>query len=521
MAGQAGPDVAEADAVLVGVTTHPASLGPLRRLRVLAPAAALVAVHHDAGSEDRLDLVITGAQDFIGLDDASSVRLDRAIRAAIVRKANEDAALSHALTDPVTGMPARAWMLQRLELAVDHATSGTDGWEVAVLFCDLDRFKAVNDSLGHACGDEVLRLVAERLRSVVRAEDPLVRFGGDEFVILLEGLGIESLANRVALRALAALAQPFEVDGHTVSVLASIGLSLLATGESAQDLLDHADLALYRAKRRGRNRVETFDAELRAWSDHQHDLAATLRDDLRAGRLELARTPLWDLAESATVGTLAVPSWPRVGSASELVELAVRNGLGPELGRWIIRSAIAAGADAPAGSQIVVEIPAGLIVQPAFVTWIDEVLATSGIDPSRLVVAIGEDELGDDDVLGGVLDALDRLGVSIALSDFGTRKASLTLFSSLTVDEVFLAADLVAGIASDPTRRAVVDGLLRIARAIGQRVVATGPESIDDVAVLVELGCEAVVTDLGLVELPSGPLVDLGSLAGPNLVTVR
>src|SRR6202000_1929191 len=131
-----------------------------------------------------------------------------------------------------------------------------------------------------------LRLVADRLRSILRAEDPLVRFGGDEFVVLLEGYHIGGLAEPVALRALTALAEPFDVDGHTVSVFASVGLSFLGAGETASELLEHADLALYRAKRQGRNRVEVFDAELRAWSDHQHDLTRTLHDDLRAGLLD-------------------------------------------------------------------------------------------------------------------------------------------------------------------------------------------------------------------------------------------
>jgi diguanylate cyclase (GGDEF)-like protein len=516
-----------ADAVLVGVTADPNTVSALRRLCLAADQAAVIAVQHGEGNDHDLEVVITGAQDVITLSETSALRLDRVIRGAMVRRATENAVLADALTDPVTGMPARAWMLQRLDLAVAHAESGTDGWQVALLFCDLDRFKNINDSFGHAKGDEVLRSVADRLRSVVRAEDPLVRFGGDEFVVLLEGAHIEALAQRIALRALAALAEPFEIDGHAVSVFASIGLSLLGVDETAQDLLNHADLALYRAKRRGRNRVEIFDAELRAWSDQQHDLAEMLREDLRAGALELTRSTLWDLTSGVIVGSVAAPRWPLTDSPDELVDLAVRNGLGPELGRWMTRSAIDAAStdshasDGSGASQIVVEIPPGLVSQPAFVGWIDEVLTVSHTDPARLVLALGESELGDLELVGPVLEGLDALGVSVALSEFGSAQASLTLFGSLAVDEVFLTADLVAGIATDPTRRAVVEGLLKIAGAIGQRVVATGPQTLADVAALVALGCEAVVTDLNAGQVLVEPTVDLPAFATPYLVPVR
>jgi EAL domain-containing protein (putative c-di-GMP-specific phosphodiesterase class I) len=152
------------------------------------------------------------------------------------------------------------------------------------------------------------------------------------------------------------------------------------------------------------------------------------------------------------------------------------------------------------------------------------VLTVSHTDPGRLVLALGESELGDVDLVGPVLEGLDALGVAVALSDFGSRQASLTLFGSLAVDEVFLSADLLSGIATDPTRRAVVAALLQIASAIGQRVVATGPESIADLATLVELGCESVVTDLDpslAVERSIEQTVELPAFAVPHLVPVR
>ena len=491
------PEDHDVDVVIVGVTSDPESMSPLRWLTRYADLA-VVAIHHGDGLDEWLDRVVTGAQDVLPFADATSSRLDRVIRSAMARKRAEVAALASARSDPVTGMPSRAWMVERIEMSVAHAATCAEGWQVAVLFCDLDRFKAVNDSLGHAKGDELLRLVSERLRSVVRADDAVTRFGGDEFVILLEGHLIEPLAHRIAARALSVLTGPFMIDGHPVSVNGSIGLALLRRGETAAQLLDNAAHALYRAKRLGRNRVESFDDELRAWADQQRDLAELLADDLAVGSLELARRPLWDLTEGNRIGTVAIPSWGHTSTASELVDIAVRHGLGPSLGRWLTRQAIVDAATTGDTGQIIVEVPPGLVTQPAFVTWIGDALTSTGTDPNRLVIAITEAELSDTDAVQPVLEALDQLGVSVALCGFGSDTASLALFGSLLVDQVLIAPELIAGIATDAPRRAVVESLLRIADAIGQRVVATGPENAEDVQTLVELGCEAVVSDLDL-----------------------
>jgi diguanylate cyclase (GGDEF)-like protein len=511
----------EVDVVLVGVRSEHTSLTPLRWLSRHAEVA-VVALHHGEGLDDSLDHVVTGAQDVLPFSEATTVRLDRVIRSAIARKRAEIAAMAHALSDPVTGMASRPWMIERLEIAVTHAATCADGWQVAVLFCDLDRFKAVNDSLGHAKGDELLRLVAERLRSVVRADDPVTRFGGDEFVILLEGYRVEALAMRIAERAIKVLCEPFMLDGHAVTVRGSIGLAILAPGETAGQLLENADHALYEAKRLGRNRIEVFDDELRAWSDEQQRLARRLRHDLEAGRLSIHERPLWDLTTGRRLGAVAVASWPEVESPADLVDVALRNGLGPALGRWLTRQAILDGAqgDDPA-SQIVVEVPPGLVGHPAFVGWIEDALDVAGIDPTRLVIAITESELVDADAVRPVLEALDRLDVSVALAGFGSDSASLALFGSMLVDEVFLAPQLIEGLSVDPPRRAVVESLLRIAGAIGQRVVATGPQCVEDVTTLIELGCVAVVSELDLSGVVSEPGVRLPDIARENPLVLR
>jgi diguanylate cyclase (GGDEF)-like protein len=490
-------------------------ISQLRRIRrEHASGPAVVVVHH--GATPHLDAIVTGAQDVIPLAEASAARLESALMGAVIRKEAEEAAWAEAFADPVTGLGTRAWITERIERAVEHSTG--DGWQVAVLFCDLDRFKAVNDSLGHARGDELLALVADRLRGVVRADDPLARIGGDEFVILLEGHRVEGLAHRIALRAVAALAEPFIVDGHTVSVMTSIGLAVHHPGESAAQLLEHADLALYRAKRRGRNRIVVFDDELREWAGREVRLGSQLEADLAAGALWLEQSPILELPSQRRIGTLSVPQWERTTSVEALTDLATRRGLGPTLGRWVIEQAVVAAAADPASRQTAtVVVPRGVALQPAFVGWVESLLGATGLDPSRLMLAMEEAELSDLDLVGPVLDGFDRLGASVAISDFGTGVGSLTLFGSHRIDEVHLAPSLTEGIASDPTRQVVLSNLVSIGHALGQRVVASGIRSREDLAAVGEAGCDAAVVSP---QLDRAPVIELADGSLPIDITV-
>src|SRR6516165_4849530 len=200
------------DAIIIGVSaTDLVGLERLSRLRGMHVDAPIVVLHHGGDLDASLEAVVTGAQDVLPLSEANGTRLVRVLRAAMARKRVENAAIVTALTDPVTGLGARAWIEGSLDRAVTHAATTGAGWQVAVLYCDLDRFKQVNDTLGHGAGDELLKVVADRLRHVVRVEDPIGRFGGDEFVIVLEGHRIEALAERVARRALESLDEPISL----------------------------------------------------------------------------------------------------------------------------------------------------------------------------------------------------------------------------------------------------------------------------------------------------------------------
>lgn len=490
-------------------------MSQLRRFRHAdAGGPAVVVVHH--GSTPHLDAIVTGAQDVVGLGEASASRLDDILAGALIRKEAEEAARAEAFADPVTGLATRAWMTQRIERAIDHSMG--DGWQVALLFCDLDRFKAVNDSLGHARGDQLLALVAERLRGVVRADDPIARIGGDEFVILLEGHRVEGLAHRIALRAVAALAEPFVVDGHVLSVTTSVGLAVHRSGESAAQLLEHADLALYRAKRRGRNRIVAFDDELREWAGREVRLGSRLEADLATGALEVERHTVVELPSRRPVGSVCLPRWDHADSLTELVELATRRGLAPVLGRWLVEQVVADVArDPTARHTAVAVIPRGVATQPAFVDWVGSLLNASGVDPSQLTLALEEADLGDLEGIGGVLDGLDRLGVSIAIADFGSGVASLTLLGSHRIDEVHLAAGITDGIGSDPVRRQLVAGLCQVAGAIGQRIIAGAVHTESDLGAVAAAGCHGAVIDL---DLTAAPVIELDDGGLPIDITV-
>jgi len=494
------------DVIVLGVRAE--DLGGLDRLGGLRAAAIdqpIVIVHHGQNPDAELDAVITGAQDVMSINEATGARLHRALWGAIARKQVETEALATAYSDPVTGLGSRTWMLRRLDRSVSHAEETVGEWQVAVLFLDLDRFKIVNDTLGHAAGDELLRMVAGRLRTVVRNEDPIARFGGDEFVIVIEGHRIDGLAHRIALRALGAFADPFVVEGQPFSVFASIGLALRQPGESPEVVLNHADSALYRAKERGRNRIVAYDDALRAWASSQQDENEAVTAAVRDGALRLESRPLVDLRLRRVVGHYVSPGWDApvsaaaIESAESVVDIAVRCGVGPDLARWLVTASLEAAAEesleVERPGRWWLELPTGMLSQFGTAAWIQEECANAGVDPSRLVLVANEVELSDAELVVGVIEDLSELGVSVAMRGFGVGVSSLTLFASAHIDEVHLADGLVKGLATEPTRQALLDGVVRVADSVGQHVVAAGPMSFEDLVAIAEMGCHFAVGD--------------------------
>ncbi len=420
--------------------------------------------------------------------------------------------LAHqAAHDPLTGLPNRAAALRSLAHALHRA--GPDG-ATGLLFVDLDGFKAVNDTAGHAAGDEVLREVSQRLRVCVRDGDVVGRLGGDEFVVLVRDVTDEASLVDLGERVVAAVRRPLEVRaehgtvaaGRAVRIGASVGVAVArGGGEGAEALLAEADSAVYRAKSRGRGRVEVFDDALRAELAACSDLQSALRDGLRRGELTLHYQPVVDLADGSLAGYEALARWDRPGVGpvrpDVFVSAAETSSLVCDLGRWVLHEATAqlarwrterprAWPAAGGGPEptVAVNVSGRHLADPRLLEDVADALAASGLPPHLLVLEITETVLVDDPSATVRLQQLRATGVAVAIDDFGTGYTSIgqlptTPADTLKIDRSFVASD-------DPGRRGLVVLTVQAAHTFGLRVVAEGVEEPEQLRWLREQGCD-------------------------------
>ncbi|HEY9320771.1 diguanylate cyclase (GGDEF)-like protein/PAS domain S-box-containing protein [Achromobacter deleyi] len=403
-----------------------------------------------------------------------------------------------AFYDELTGLPNRNLLLAQAEQAIARAEP--ERKRVAVLFLDLDRFKQVNDTLGHPIGDALLRDVAQRLRRLARASDIVGRLSGDEFVMMMPDFEHGRLT-AAAEHILVALAQPFSVGGVTLNPSVSIGISVFPeNGRDMDTLLRHADMAMYQAKTAGRNRISFFSAEMNRQAQERLALEAALRDALEAKALRLHYQPQVGLKNGSLYGVEALARWrhPTLGdiSPARFVPLAEECGLIGDLGDWALREAC---------SQLAVWRSNGLRVPSVSVNlsatnfhnlnlprMIAATLAEFGLAPADLMLEITE---------GVVLDAtagtlrtiaeLHRLGVRLSMDDFGTGYSSLGHLRRLIVDELKLDRSFVQGLESDDAARALTSAVIRIGESLSLPVVAEGVENEEQRRFLIEQGCAA------------------------------
>ena len=402
--------------------------------------------------------------------------------------------LSHqASHDELTGLANRSRFRTRAEAAVQAGPPGT----VAVALVDLDDFKTVNDRLGHTVGDALLVAVSARLQENAHPGDTVSRLGGDEFAVLLSGMSPGG-SSRVAERVLATLTKPFDAAGHQLLIQASVGLADNAANADAADLLRRADIAMYAAKERGKNRYAHYDAELEARTEEHAQLAAELSQALDREELHLLYQPVVDLSTGRVVGVEALVRWqhPRDGAVSPVrfIPIAERTGLIVPVGAWVLRTACERGADwqrrlgARAPDRIAVNVSARQLLDPGFPQLVASVLAETGFDPARLTVEITETA-----VFGGgraveAVTAVHALGVSIALDDFGTGHSSLGLLRSCPVDVLKVDKSFIDGVTGTARQEAIAISLIGIAQALGLRAIAEGVETAAQAERLHEMG---------------------------------
>ena len=399
--------------------------------------------------------------------------------------------------DTLTDLPNRGLLAQRAELAM--ALAARRGTALAVLFLDLDRFKEVNDSLGHAAGDALLVQVADRLQELVRAEDTVCRLGGDEFVLLLPEAGQEG-ALRVAEKVLAAFRQPFEIAGHHLNATVSIGIALYPhDGADFADLLKNADTALYRAKQDGRNTRVFYDRAMNAATLARMVLEAELRQALMAGQLRAYYQPKVRLADGALVGAEALVRWqhPERGliSPGQFVPMAEASDLIVALGDWMLveicRQLAAWRRAGRPPLTVAINLAARHFRLPGLADRIGGVLESYGLPAQALELELTESALLEASAdTAGTLNQLKRLGVSLALDDFGTGYSSLSYLKRLPLTALKIDQSFVRDLVTDPDDRILSATIVALGHHLELAVVAEGVETEEQRRVLLEQGCD-------------------------------
>jgi diguanylate cyclase (GGDEF)-like protein/PAS domain S-box-containing protein len=420
---------------------------------------------------------------------------------ALARQATEDEIRHRALHDSLTGLPNRILFLDRLEQALARLRRANS--LAAVMFLDLDRFKRVNDSLGHHAGDEILTAVAPRLKQALRATDTVARFGGDEFGILLEDIASELAATQAAERIAAVFARPFVLGTAEHFVTASVGIALARGGERAGELVRDADTAMYRAKEGGRARYELFDDDLRARAVSRLRMETELRRALERRELRLEYQPVVSLRDDAVVGVEALLRWehPERGliAPAEFIPIAEETGLIESIGSWVLEEACrqAAGWHAAMPDRAPIGISVNLsAVQIANATLPDTVtmaLRAADLDPSTLSLEITESVLlGETARLTETLARLRALGVRLVLDDFGTGYSSLGYLTRLPLDALKVDRAFVDGLGRGSQDKSITEAIVAMARALSLPVICEGVETEVQLAELRRMGCDQV-----------------------------
>ncbi len=424
-----------------------------------------------------------------------------ALEREIVERKAYAARLKHlAHFDSLTGLASRVVLNDRLHHAIVRARRQVG--QLAVLFVDLDRFKMINDSLGHSAGDILLKFVAERLRECVREGDTVARLGGDEFVIVIEDLGSADDALVVARKILQALQRPFRIEDQEFVVTGTVGVSLYpGNGEDAETLMKNANTALHRAKELGRNDLRFYAVDMNYRAGERLALENGLRHALTNGELLLWYQPLVRLSDGMVVGFEALLRWhsPRLGlvSPAAFIPLAEESGLIVTIGAWVLASACAEARrwEVPGefSPRVAVNLSTRQFMETGLTDLVARTLKESGLEAGRLELEITESQLMKD-VHGAIetLEGLKDLGVKIAVDDFGTGYSSLNYLKRFPIDRLKIDQSFVQDVVNDPDDAAITRAIVTLAHSLNLEVVAEGVETNEQIAFLRERKCDEV-----------------------------
>jgi diguanylate cyclase (GGDEF)-like protein len=401
--------------------------------------------------------------------------------------------MKEAFHDNLTGLPNRPLFLDRLTAALERRTP----LPLAVLFVDLDRFKAVNDMMGHAAGDELLLQVAERIRATTRAESSAARFGGDEFALIVEYGAEPGIAVHVADRVIAALGKPFTVRGKTVLIGASVGIAYSGDDRGASELLADADMAMYRAKAAGGSRSATFEPRMREELTSRLGLSSDLTGALGRNELSVEFQPIIDLVSGRPAAVEALLRWhhPVRGTVppSEIIPIAESTGMIVPVGLWVLDQAclwVTKWRKTLPELRVAVNVSVHQLREPGFAADVAAAMARVDLSPAALILEVTESALiADDDGTIETLEILQTLGIDIALDDFGTGYSSLSYVHKLPLDILKIDRSFVSGGQGQQSDQ-LVRTVIELGKAYGLDVVAEGIEDEAQLQRLVEAGCK-------------------------------
>jgi diguanylate cyclase (GGDEF)-like protein len=430
-------------------------------------------------------------------------RINAALQAEIVeRRQAEQRAHELATKDPLTGLLNRRSITERLEHAISRASR--HGERLALLFLDMDRFKAINDTLGHDAGDELLRQVSDRIAHAVRGSDMVARLGGDEFVVLMEGLPSYASAAEVAKKIVKANELPFMIESQNIKTSVSVGISLYPQdGNSVHSLMRSADLAMYHAKQERRGSVQFFHEELNARMIERSQLEQELEQALEHDEFELYYQPKVEAFTGRIAGVEALLRWhhPRLGllSGGQFMAAATETKHVVPIGEWVISAACAQAKfwrESGASDSAFPSLPIAVnIAIPQIYADLPDVIYRAlkkyDIPSSSLQLEITESLLiGDIDRATSVLREISESGITIAIDDFGTGYSSLSVLKALPIDILKIDQSFVRDLGKDLGDNAIVAAIVNMARAMALRVVAEGVETQEQLNILNDLGCD-------------------------------